>query len=330
MQERGKTMVKMGIMGAGNIASVMAATIRELDSVECHAVGARDLDRAKAFAKKYNFLKAFGSYEELVNDPEVELIYIATPHSCHYEHIKLCLENGKHVLCEKAFTVNERQAAEVFAMAEQKGLLLTEAIWTRYMPMRKRLEDVLDSKIIGEPYMLTANLGYVVSDKERIASPCLGGGALLDLGVYTLNFASMVFGDDVKEIRGTAVKNEAGVDMQNSITLTYQDGKMAVLNSTAMGLSDRRGVIYGDKGFIEVLNINNCEEIRVYDLKRSLVAAYDRPEQISGYEYEVEACVYAVRRGETQCKQMPHEESLRMMRWMDELRRQWGIVFPGE
>lgn len=323
-------MVKMGIMGAGNIASVMAATIRELDSVECHAVGARDLDRAKAFAKKYNFLKAFGSYEELVNDPEVELIYIATPHSCHYEHIKLCLENGKHVLCEKAFTVNERQAAEVFAMAEQKGLLLTEAIWTRYMPMRKRLEDVLDSKIIGEPYMLTANLGYVVSDKERIASPCLGGGALLDLGVYTLNFASMVFGDDVKEIRGTAVKNEAGVDMQNSITLTYQDGKMAVLNSTAMGLSDRRGVIYGDKGFIEVLNINNCEEIRVYDLKRSLVAAYDRPEQISGYEYEVEACVYAVRRGETQCKQMPHEESLRMMRWMDELRRQWGIVFPGE
>lgn len=320
----------MGIMGAGNIASVMAATIRELDSVECHAVGARDLDRAKAFAKKYNFLKAFGSYEELVNDPEVEFIYIATPHSCHYEHIKLCLENGKHVLCEKAFTVNERQAAEVFAMAEQKGLLLTEAIWTRYMPMRKRLEDVLDSKIIGEPYMLTANLGYVVSDKERIASPCLGGGALLDLGVYTLNFASMVFGDDVKEIRGTAVKNEAGVDMQNSITLTYQDGKMAVLNSTAMGLSDRRGVIYGDKGFIEVLNINNCEEIRVYDLKRSLVAAYDRPEQISGYEYEVEACVYAVRRGETQCKQMPHEESLRMMRWMDELRRQWGIVFPGE
>lgn len=323
-------MVKMGIMGAGNIASVMAATIRELDSVECHAVGARDLDRAKAFAKKYNFLKAFGSYEELVNDPEVELIYIATPHSCHYEHIKLCLENGKHVLCEKAFTVNERQAAEVFAMAEQKGLLLTEAIWTRYMPMRKRLEDVLDSKIIGEPYMLTANLGYVVSDKERIASPCLGGGALLDLGVYTLNFASMVFGDDVKEIRGTAVKNEAGVDMQNGITLTYQDGKMAVLNSTAMGLSDRRGVIYGDKGFIEVLNINNCEEIRVYDLKRSLVAAYDRPEQISGYEYEVEACVYAVRRGETQCKQMSHEESLRMMRWMDELRRQWGIVFPGE
>ena len=156
------------------------------------------------------------------------------------------------------------------------------------------------------------------------------GGALLDLGVYTLNFASMVFGDDVEKITGTAVKNDAGMDMQNSMTLTYKDGKMAVLNSTAMGLSDRKGTIYGDKGFIEVLNINNCEEIRVYDLKRNLVAAYDRPEQISGYEYEVEACVYAIRRGETECRQMPHEESLCMMRWMDELRRQWGVTFPME
>ena len=323
-------MVKMGILGAGNIASSMAATMRELDSVECYAVGARDYDRAEAFAKKYGFVKAFGSYDELVKDPEVELIYIATPHSFHYEHIKLCLENGKHVLCEKAFTINEKQAAEVFAMARQKGLLLTEAIWTRYMPMRKRLDDVLESKAIGKPYMLTANLGYVVSDKERIVNSQLGGGALLDLGVYTLNFASMVFGDDVEKITGTAVKNDAGMDMQNSMTLTYKDGKMAVLNSTAMGLSDRKGTIYGDKGFIEVLNINNCEEIRVYDLKRNLVAAYDRPEQISGYEYEVEACVYAIRRGETECRQMPHEESLCMMRWMDELRRQWGVTFPME
>ncbi len=323
-------MVKMGILGAGNIASTMASTIRELDSVECYGVGARDLDRAEVFARKYGFTKAFGSYEELVRDPQVELIYIATPHSFHYEHIKLCLEHGKHVLCEKAFTVNEKQAAEVFAMAREKGLLLTEAIWTRYIPMRKRLEDVLNSGIIGKPYMLTANLGYVVSWKERIVSPHLAGGALLDLGVYTLNFASMVFGNDVAAISGTAVKNDAGVDMQNSITLTYKDGRMAVLNSSAMGLGDRRGLICGDKGYIEVQNINNCEEIRVFDLKRSLVAAYDRPEQISGYEYEVEACVYAIQRGETQCPQMPHEESLCMMRWMDELRRQWGIVFPGE
>jgi len=323
-------MIKMGILGAGNIAGVMAATMREMDSVECYGVAARDYDRAEAFAKQYGFAKAFGSYEDMVKDPELELVYIATPHFYHYEHIKMCLENGKHVLCEKAFTINEKQAAEVFAMARKKGLLLTEAIWTRYLPMRKRLDDVLASGVIGKPYMLTANLAYVVSDKERIVKAELGGGALLDLGVYTLNFASMVFGDEVSKITGTAVLNEAGMDMQNSITLTYDDGRMAVLNSSAMGLSDRRGMIYGDKGFIEVMNINNCEGIKVYDLERSLVAAYDRPEQISGYEYEVEASAYAIKRGESQCSQMPHEESLRMLRWMDELRRQWGVAFPGE
>ena len=193
-------MVKMGILGAGKIAGVMAATLREMDSVECYAVASRDYDKANAFVKQYGFAKAYGSYEEMVKDSEVELVYVATPHSHHYDHIKLCLEHGKHVLCEKAFTLNAKQAEEVFAMAREKGLLLTEAIWTRYIPMRKRLDDVLASGVIGKPYMLTANLAYVVGDKERIVKAELGGGALLDLGVYTLNFASMVFGDDIEKI----------------------------------------------------------------------------------------------------------------------------------
>lgn len=206
-----------------------------------------------------------------MQDEAVELVYIATPHSHHCEHIKLCLEHGKHVLCEKSFTVNEGQAKEVLAMAKEKRLLLTEAIWTRYMPMRKTLDDVLESGVIGEPHMLTANLGYLISGKERIMKPELAGGALLDVGIYPLNFAAMVFGGDVKEIAGTAVLSDLGVDLQNSMTLVYPDGKMAVLNSSAVGLSDRRGVIYGDKGYIEVDNINNCEGIRVYDLSRNLL-----------------------------------------------------------
>ena len=192
------------------------------------------------------------------------MVYIATPHSHHYDHIKICLEHGKHVLCEKAFTVNERQAREVIALAEEKKLLLAEAIWTRYLPMRKVLEDVIASNVVGKPQMLTANLGYLISWKDRITKPELAGGALLDVGVYTLNFASMAFGDDIAQITGTAVLNENGVDLQNSITLVYKDGKMAVLNSSALGLSDRRGIIYCDNGYIETENVNNCEGIRVY------------------------------------------------------------------
>lgn len=160
--------------------------------------------------------------------------------------------------------------------------------------------------------------------------PELAGGALLDVGIYPLNFASMVFGDEVESITGTAVMTETGVDAQNSITITYKDGRMAVLCSSAMGLSDRRGIIYGDNGFIEVENINNCEAIKVYDRSRNLIASYDTPKQISGYEYEVEACLRAIREGALECPEMPHEETLRMMRWMDELRRQWGLVYPME
>ena len=226
--------MKVGMIGAGSIAGIMAGTIKEMDCAQNYAVAARDYGRAAEFAQKYGFEKACGSYEELVEDAGVELVYIATPHSHHYEHIKLCLNHGKHVLCEKSFTVNESQAREVLELAREKKLLLTEAIWTRYMPMRKTLDDVLLSGVIGRPYMLTANLGYIISGKERIMRPELAGGALLDVGIYPLNFASMVFGDEVDTITGTAVMTETGVDAQNSITITYKDGRMAVLCSSCL------------------------------------------------------------------------------------------------
>lgn len=323
-------MIKVGIIGAGRIAGTMAATLRDMTSVESYAVAARDYDRAEQFAREYGFNRAYGSYEAMLADEAVDLVYIATPHSHHYEHIKLCLEHGKHVLCEKAFTVNEKQAAEVFAIAKEKGLLLTEAIWSRYMPMRGMLEEVIVSGVIGEPQMLTASLCAVVMGKERMSQPELAGGALLDLGIYPLNFASMVFGNQIDSITGTATLSELGVDTQNSITLVYSDGKMAVLNSNALCIGDQRCAIYGDNGFIEVDNINNHKAFRVYDRSRNLIAEYKAPKQISGYEYEVEACLYAIEHGELECPQMPHAETLQMMRWMDELRRQWGIVYPME
>lgn len=322
--------MKMGILGAGNIAGTMARTIREMPQVTSWAVAARDLERAEKFAKEYGFEKAYGSYEELVSDPEVQLIYIATPHSHHYEHIKLCLEHGKNVLAEKAFTQNAAQAREVLALAEKKGLLLTEAIWTRYMPMRKTLNDVIASGVIGKPTSLYANLSYPISEKPRIKEPSLAGGALLDIGVYAVNFASMVFGDEIKEIRSSAVLNEKGVDFILSVDFIYQDGKMAVLHSNAQAASNREGAIYGEKGYILVKNINNCEGIWVYNKEHQLVASYATPKQITGYEYEVEACMEALKEGEIQCPQMPHEETIRIMEVMDEIRRQIGVIYPGE
>ena len=177
---------------------------------------------------------------------------------------------------------------------------------------------------------LTANLGYLIGQVPRLREPSLAGGALLDVGVYTLNFAAMIFGDKVDRIESSCTYTDTGVDEQNSITLHYADNKMAVLNSSMISLSDRKGIIYGTKGFAVVENINNFESIAVFDSHYRQVAVYKRPKQISGYEYEVEACLKAIDAGELECPQMPHEETLRMLRWMDELRRQWGIVYPME
>ena len=170
--------MKMGILGSGGIAHTMANTVKEMKDVELYAVGSRTLENAEKFAAEFGISKAYGSYEELAADPEVDLVYVATPHSHHYPHVKLLLEHGKHVLCEKAFTVNANQARELFQMAEEKNLLLTEAIWTRYIPIQKTLNEVVNSGVIGKVHSLTANLCYLISGVERLKKPELEGGAL--------------------------------------------------------------------------------------------------------------------------------------------------------
>ena len=322
--------MNIGILGAGSIARQMAYTISKMDNAINYAIASRDYKKSQKFAKEFRVIKAYGSYEEMIKDPEVELVYIATPHSLHYEHAKLCLNNGKHVLCEKAFTINEKQAEELFEIAKEKNLFITEAIWTRYIPMRKTLDDIIESDVIGELHSLTANLGYRINNVPRLVDPNLAGGSLLDVGVYTLNFASMVFGNNIKDISSTVIKTDTGVDAQNSITLYYENNRMAILHSTMMSRTDRRGIIYGSKGYIEVENINNCEGIKIYSLDGNLIDEYKTPKQITGYEYEVEASIKAIKNGELECIEMPHSETLIIMRLMDKLRNNWGIKYPFE
>lgn len=320
----------IGIMGSGNIAGIMAATVKKMKHVKLYAVASRDKVKADVFAGKYGCKKAYGSYEELVKDKKVDLIYIATPHSEHFENAKLCIENGKAVLCEKAFTANYEQAQELIRFAEERNVFITEAMWIRYMPMLTTILQVIGSGVIGEPKMLTANLGYVIDGKERLQNPALAGGALLDIGIYPLNFAVMLFGNNIEKIDSSCTYTKSGVDEQESMTIHYRDGKVAVLNSSMVSLSDRKGIIYGTKGYAIVENINNFESIAVYDTNYKQVAFYKRPKQISGYEYEVEASIKAIAAGKLECEEMPHSETLRMMKIMDGIRKDWGVVFPFE
>lgn len=330
-------MIHIAVLGAGGIAVKMSNTLKGMvakkpDRLCMYAVASRDIQKAQKMADEFGYQKAYGSYEEMLNDKRVDLVYVATPHSLHERHIKLCLEHGKHVLCEKAFTLNARQAEEVCRMAEGKGLLLTEAIWTRYMPSRKLISDVLAEGSLGRPKLLTANLCYAIDTVERIRKPELAGGALLDLGVYTLNFASMVFGDELASMDSAADKMDTGVDLQERVTLRYKDGKTAILTASAGCYGDRRGIVMCENGYLEVDNINNPLHLYLQENPRlgTPPRVIHMPPQITGYEYEVEACIAAIEAGKVECEAMPHAETIRMMKWMDELRGQWGVKYPGE
>ncbi len=324
--------MNVAILGCGGIAHAMGRTLRGIvekgiTDIIPYAAASRSLEKAQAFAKEFQMKKAYGSYEEMVCDPEVDLVYIATPHSEHYANMKLCIDHGKAVLCEKAFTANAEQARDILAYAKEKKVLVTEAIWVRYMPFISRLREIIASGVIGEITMLATNLHYAVSHNARITDPVLCGGALLDVGIYPLTFASLIFGDDYTSMSAVGTKYDTGVDKQSVVTLFYPDGKMAVLNSGASAISDRKAILYGSKGFIIVENVNNPESIAVYQDYQQI--SFEKvPEQITGYEYEVYACKKALDEHALECPECPHAQSIRMMEIMDEARKQMGIVYP--
>ena len=322
--------MKIGVLGAGNISRMVAPTLVAMPYIECYAVSSRDLSKAQAFADAFGFEKVYGSYEEMLRDPAVELVYVATPHSHHYEHMIQCIDYGKPILCEKAFTLNADQARKVKTAAAEKGVFVAEAIWPRYMPSRKIISDVMNSGIIGRPDTLTANLSYVISGVPRIVTPELAGGALLDIGVYGINFALMHFGTEIERVESSVRMTDTGVDGMETITVFYRDGRMAVLTHSIYARSDRKGIIHGDKGYMVVENINNPQSLRVYDTNDNELAFYDFSDQISGYEFQFAECAEAVAAGKKEAPSMPMDDTVFVMDFMDSLRRQWGLVYPQE
>ena len=264
----------------------------------------------------------------MLADDAVDLVYIATPHAFHGEQIRLCASYGRAVLCEKAFTGNARQAREALAFAEEKRVPVTEAIWTRYMPSRAMIDRVIADGTLGEVRLLQANLCYDVQKKERILRPELAGGALLDLGGYTLNFAMMAMGDALTDVQSLVRMLPTGCDLEETIRLTWQNGVTGTLLSSAVCRSDRRGIIYGTKARLEVDNINNPQVLTIWDTQDHLLETISVPKQITGYEYEVEAALRMLDEGRLECPEMPHAETIRMMELMDSLRRDWGMVYP--
>jgi predicted dehydrogenase len=320
--------MKVGIIGTGWIAEKAAITLNGLQECEAHAVGSRTLDKAEAFAKKWNVKKAYGSYTELINDPDVDLVYVGTPHSHHYDVTKEALMAGKPCLVEKAFMANARQAEEILALAYNKKVFLAEAIWTRYQPVVDTVRSLIKRGRIGVPRLVTATLGYSMGEKPRIMRPDLCGGALLDLGVYALNFVRMFFASDIASIDGHCVKSNTGMDLTNAITIILKDGILANLQSSAQCVGDNIGVIAGTEGNLIIDNINNPQQITVNGPNRTYIETIRVPQQITGYEYQFLACRKALQDGLLEPREMPHAETLYIMQLMDGLRRKWGVRYP--
>ena len=320
--------MKVGIIGAGWIAEKATITLNGLTDCEAYAIGSRSLEKAEACARQWNIKQAYGSYAELIADPDVDLIYVATPHSHHYDVTREALLAGKPCLVEKAFMANARQTEEILALAHERQVFLAEAIWTRYQPVVETIRQLIDSGRIGEPRMVTATLGYSMGNKARIMRPDLCGGALLDLGVYALNFVRMFFPADIVSIDGTCVKSDTGMDLTNTMTLILADGMLCNLQSSAQCVGDNIGVIAGTKGNLIIDNINNPQTITVNGPDRTYVETIRVPQQITGYEYQFLACRQALIDGRLEPVEMPHAETLYIMQLMDGLRHKWGVHYP--
>lgn len=319
--------LRVGIIGAGWIAEKAAITLDGLANCEAYAIASRSKEKAEAFAEKWKIRKAYGSYSELIADPSVDLVYVATPHSHHYDVTREALLAGKPCLVEKAFMANLRQAKEIVELARERKVFLAEAIWTRYQPVVKMMRDLISSRI-GTPRLVTATLGYSMGDKPRIMRADLCGGALLDLGVYALNFVRMFFDADIVSITSQCVKSQTGMDLTNAMTLVLSDGVLCNLQSSAACVGDNIGVIAGTDGNLIIDNINNPQKITVNGPDRTYIETIPVPQQITGYEYQFIACRQALIDGLLEPKEMSLEETLYIMELMDGLRKDWGVKYP--
>lgn len=313
------------------MASKMANTLSLMDKNDAqgYAVASRSNEKAAEFAGKWGLNKHYGSYKELVEDPDVDLVYVATPHSHHYDCAKLALEAGKPVLCEKSFTANAVQAEKLLNLAHRKGIFITEAMYIRYNPLTLKIRELVENGATGNPQILDASLCYRMVEKERLFNPALCGGALLDVGVYPINLARICFGTEIRKITSSCVLSSSGVDIQNAITFTYRDGRIANLQSSSLFNCDRRAFIGGDEGYIVVDQTGNPHDIEIFDSNHQSKARYSSPStQLTGYEYEILACRDALAGGFLESPYMPHQETLEVMKIMDGLRKEWGVTYP--
>ncbi len=320
-----------GILGTGNIAKQFARGLADTPDAVLQAVGSRSQESADGFADEFDVPTRHPSYQALANDPAIDAIYISTPHPYHKDNSILCLEAGKAVLCEKPFTINATEAQAVVDVARAKGVFLMEAMWSRYFPAMIKVREWLDEGAIGDVRLVSADFGFRagVNAAGRLFNPALGGGALLDVGIYVTSFASFVLGPHPTRIQSLANIGETGVDEQNTILLGYENGAMATLTSAVRTSTLHEAHIVGTDGTISI-------PTHFWKAEKAVLKAGEREEEVNikpmgnGYNYEAAEVGRCLNEGLLESPTMPLDETIALMKILDAIRADWGLKYPME
>ncbi|WP_026556744.1 Gfo/Idh/MocA family protein [Arthrobacter sp. 35W] len=323
--------LRWGILGTGFIAGLQTQDLIE-SGFTVQAVGSRTAESSTAFGEKYGIPGVHGSYEALVADPAVDVVYIATPHPFHHENALLALNAGKHVLVEKAFTINAREAQDIVELAEAKGLVALEAMWSRFLPHMIRLREIIGAGTIGEVRKVLAshNQNLPKDPAHRLNDPALGGGALLDLGVYPISFAFDIFGAP-DTIRASAAMTATGVDRQTAAVFDYANGQQAILDCQLDAAGPNRAVVIGTDGWIEIeATWYAPTPFTVFNSEGTVLERFDEPVAGRGMQFQAAETERLVREGATAGTILPPHESIAIMAAMDEIRRQIGLSYAAD
>jgi len=326
-----KKKTNWGIIGAGRISRAFANDLKLLPDAELIAVASKSSESAKAFAGEYSLKYYYDSYEEFVKNPEIDVVYIGTTHNFHYENMLLCIKHNKSILCEKPFTVNSREAREVIEAAKDKKVFVMEAMWSRFAPAYMKVRELIDTGQIGKIKFLSADFGFRAPDdpEHRAFNPNLAGGSLLDVGIYPVSLAFWIFRKTPEKILTNANIGKTGVDNEATMVFCYDDGAVANLYSAVTVKTTHEAYIVGELGTIQIhAPFFNSRKVTLKLENRKEEFCFDF--QGIGYRYEAEYVMKALRGEPCDPMIMSLNESLDIMSVLDELRKEWNLVYPFE
>ena len=322
---------RWGIIGPGRIAERFAGGLSALDDAVLHGVASRNESRGQAFAQKFGGQKIYTSYEDMVNDPDIDGVYIGTPHRFHFEQTMLCLEAGKPVLCEKPLTVNATETEALIAKSQEKNVFLMEALWTRYLPIYGQVREWLDSGVIGDIKFMISTFGFALPNdpSDRWLNPELAGGALLDMGVYPIAISQWVTGMEPKTVSSQAMLGETGVDVFTAVTFQYENGVISQFSANFITQNLNDFTIYGTNGSIRIHPFFwDCQKATLKTAGEEITV--EKPFAATGFEYQTEEAMNCIRQGLLESPKMTHAETLANMKLMDSIRANIGFKYPFE